>query len=203
MESDERNEFSEDVRGAWFPPSPGVVDALAGDPAWLARTSPPARADGLLDDIATARAVPVDTLAVGGGSSDLIFRAFREWLTPASRVLLVDPSYGEYAHVTERVIGARVDRLGLRRDDGWRIDPDRLATALRGGYDLVVLVNPNNPTGRALPAAQLREVLAGAPSRTRVWIDEAYLGYVGFDESLVQYAAGSTNVVVCASMSKM
>ena len=198
-----REVVAADVLDAWFSPAPGVVDALAGDPGWIARTSPPAGAEGLLDDIATARAVPVDTLAVGGGSSDLIFRAFREWLTPNSKVLLIDPSYGEYAHVTERVIGCRVDRLGLRRDEGWRIDPDRLATALRSGYDLVVLVNPNNPTGRHLPAAQLREVLAQAPPQTRVWIDEAYLGYVGFDQSLVDWAATRPNVVVCSSMSKM
>ncbi|MFC7484297.1 pyridoxal phosphate-dependent aminotransferase [Luedemannella flava] len=169
----------------------------------MARTSPPTGAEGLLDDIAAARGLPVDSLVVGAGSSDLIFRAFREWLTPDSRVLLIDPSYGEYAHVTERVIGCRVDRFGLRRDEGWRIDPDRLATALRAGYDLVVLVNPNNPTGRHLPAAQLREVLAQAPPRTRFWIDEAYLGYVGFDQSLADWAAARPNLVVCSSLSKM
>jgi histidinol-phosphate/aromatic aminotransferase/cobyric acid decarboxylase-like protein len=198
-----REVIAADVLDAWFPPAPGVIDALADDPGWAARTSPPAGAEGLLDDIATARGVPADLLAVGAGSSDLIFRAFRAWLTPTSRVLLIDPTYGEYAHVTERVIGCRVDRLGLRRDEGWRIDPDRLATALRGDYDLAVLVNPNNPTGRQLPAAQLREVLAGAPARTRVWIDEAYVGYVGFDQSMVDYAAAGANVVVCSSMSKM
>ena len=147
---DRRHEVvAADVLDAWFPPAAGVLDALTADPGWVSRTSPPAGAEGLRQAIASARGVPVETVAVGAGSSDLIFRAFREWLTPASRVLLIDPSYGEYAHVTEKVIGCRVERLGLRRDDGWRIDPDRLATALRKGYDLVVLVNPNNPTGRS------------------------------------------------------
>ncbi|WP_369241885.1 aminotransferase class I/II-fold pyridoxal phosphate-dependent enzyme [Streptomyces sp. R21] len=193
-----------DVLDAWFPPAPGVRAALAEDPAWAARTSPPSGAEGLLAEIATARALPADTLAVGAGSSDLIFRAFGRWLTPESRVLLTDPCYGEYAHVTERVIGCRVDRLPLRREDGWRIDPDRLSAAADSGrYDLVVVVNPNNPTGRHAPAAELRSVIAAAPARTRWWIDEAYLGYVGPTESLAGLAATDPRVVVCTSLSKM
>ncbi|WP_416982307.1 aminotransferase class I/II-fold pyridoxal phosphate-dependent enzyme [Streptomyces sp. T028] len=193
-----------DVLDAWFPPAPGVRKVLAEDPAWVARTSPPAGAEGLLAEIATARALPTETLAVGAGSSDLIFRAFGHWLTPQSRVLLTDPCYGEYAHVTERVIGCRVDRLPLRREDGRRIDPDRLTAAVASGrYDLVVLVNPNNPTGRHAPAATLRSVIAAAPARTRWWIDEAYLGYVGQAESLADLAATDPRVVVCTSLSKM
>ncbi|MDV9177214.1 aminotransferase class I/II-fold pyridoxal phosphate-dependent enzyme [Streptomyces sp. W16] len=193
-----------DVLDAWFPPAPGVRAALAEDPGWAARTSPPTGAEGLVAEIAAARALPAQTLVVGAGSSDLIFRAFGQWLTPQSRVLLLDPGYGEYAHVTERVIGCRVDRFRLRREDGWRIDPDRLSAAVgSGGYDLVVVVNPNNPTGRHVPAAQLRSLIAAAPARTRWWIDEAYLGYVGLAESLADLAATDPRVVVCSSLSKM
>ncbi|WP_156727699.1 histidinol-phosphate aminotransferase family protein [Streptomyces apocyni] len=193
-----------DVLDAWFAPAPGVRAALADDPAWAARTSPPADAGGLLAEIATARGLSADTLAVGAGSSDLIFRAFGQWLTPQSRVLLMDPGYGEYAHVTERVIGCRVDRFRLRSEDDWRIDPARLAaTVSAGDYDLVVVVNPNNPTGRHAPAAELRSVIADAPARTRWWIDEAYLGYVDLAESLADLAATDPRVVVCSSLSKM
>ncbi|MDT9681112.1 histidinol-phosphate transaminase [Streptomyces sp. TRM76323] len=193
-----------DVLDAWFPPAPGVRAALAEDPAWAARTSPPSGAEGLLAEIAAARALPAEALAVGAGSSDLIFRAFARWLTPESRVLLMDPGYGEYAHVTERVIGCRVDRFRLRREDGWRIDPARLSAAVgTGRYDLVVVVNPNNPTGRHAPAAELRSLIAAAPDRTRWWIDEAYLGYVGLTESLADLAATDPRVVVCSSLSKM
>ncbi|NEA61695.1 histidinol-phosphate transaminase [Streptomyces sp. SID12488] len=193
-----------DVLDAWFPPAPGVRAALAEDPAWAARTSPPTGAEGLLAEIAAARGLPEETLAVGAGSSDLIFRAFGQWLTPESRVLLMDPGYGEYAHVTERVIGCRVDRFRLRREDGWRIDPARLAAAVGAGrYDLVVVVNPNNPTGRHAPAAELRSLIAAAPAATRWWIDEAYLGYADPTESLAGLAATDPRVVVCTSLSKM
>ncbi|MCJ0869982.1 histidinol-phosphate aminotransferase family protein [Streptomyces sp. AP-93] len=193
-----------DVLDAWFSPAPGVRAVLADDLEWAARTSPPTGAEGLLAEIARVRALPVEALVPGAGSSDLIFRAFGQWLTPQSRVLLLDPGYGEYAHVTERVIGCRVSRFRLRRDDGWRIDRDQLSAAVQDGrYDLVVVVNPNNPTGRHAPAAELRSLIAAAPERTRWWIDEAYLGYVDMGESLADLAATDPRVVVCSSLSKM
>ncbi|MEU6682975.1 histidinol-phosphate transaminase [Streptomyces sp. NPDC046832] len=192
-----------DVLDAWFPPAPGVRAVLAEDAGWLARTSPPTGAEGLLAELAAVRGLPPETLAVGAGSSDLIFRAFGRWLTPTSRVLLLDPGYGEYAHVTERVIGCRVDRFRLRPEEGWRIDPARLSAVVAdGSYDLVVVVNPNNPTGRHAPAAELRAVISAAPERTRWWIDEAYLGYMDPAESLAPFAARDPRVVVCTSMSK-
>ncbi|MEV5886690.1 histidinol-phosphate transaminase [Streptomyces sp. NPDC052020] len=199
-----RRVVAADVLDAWFPPAPGVRAVLEEDPAWMARTSPPAGAEGLLSEISSVRSLPAGTLAVGAGSSDLIFRAFGHWLTPQSRVLLTDPCYGEYAHVAETVIGCRVDRFRLRREEGWRIDPDRLSAAVGSGrYDLVVVVNPNNPTGRHVPAAELRSLIAAAPARTRWWIDEAYLGYAGLTESLADLAATSERVAVCTSLSKM
>jgi histidinol-phosphate/aromatic aminotransferase/cobyric acid decarboxylase-like protein/GNAT superfamily N-acetyltransferase len=193
-----------DVLDAWFPPAPAVLATLTRDPSWIARTSPPTDADGLIAVIASARSLRVDSLAVGAGSSDLIFRALGRWLNAESRVLLMDPGYGEYAHITERVIGCHVDRLRLHREDDWRIDPAALAAVVESGsYDLVVVVNPNNPTGRHAPAAELRAVIAGSPEATRWWIDEAYLGYVELDESLADLAATDPRVVVCTSLSKM
>ncbi|EDY65218.2 cobyric acid synthase CobQ [Streptomyces pristinaespiralis ATCC 25486] len=193
-----------DVLDAWFPPSPKVGEVLSEDLGWAARTSPPTGAEGLLTEIAGVRGLPVESLVVGAGSSDLIFRAFGRWLTPGSRVLLLDPGYGEYAHVTERIIGCQVDRLRLRREDGWLLDPDRLAAATESGrYDLVVVVNPNNPTGRHAPADTLRAVIEASPARTRWWIDEAYLGYVDPAESLAGLASLDGRVVVCTSLSKM
>ncbi|MGX1885800.1 aminotransferase class I/II-fold pyridoxal phosphate-dependent enzyme [Streptomyces sp. NPDC055287] len=192
-----------DVLDAWFPPAPGARAVLTEDAGWVSRTSPPTGAEGLLAELAAVRGLPPETLAVGAGSSDLIFRAFGRWLTSASRVLLMDPGYGEYAHVAERVIGCCVDRFRLRREEGWRIDPARLSAVVAdGSYDLVVVVNPNNPTGRHAPAAELRAVITAAPARTRWWIDEAYLGYVDPAESLAPFAARDPRVVVCTSMSK-
>src|SRR5580658_43518 len=143
-----RDIINADVLDAWFPPSPNVLRALRADLAWLLRTSPPASAAGLLKTIARARGLPEECILPAAGSSDLIFLALRQWLTPASRVLLLDPAYGEYAHVLERVIRCQVERFTLRREESYDVNLELLARRLQERFDLVILVNPNNPTGR-------------------------------------------------------
>ncbi len=189
-----------DVLDAWFDPSPVVTAAVSEALPWLLRTSPPTQAEGLVATIAAARGLDPDAIAVGAGSSDLIFRCFLAWLTPRSRVLLPDPSYGEYAHVLTHVVGCRVTRFPLSPSDGWRIDPRAFAAAA-SRHDLAIVVNPNNPTGRHLRRRELAAAVAAAPD-TRFWIDEAYIGYVGDDESLERMAAARDNLVVCKSLSK-
>lgn len=192
-----------DVLDAWFPPSPQVEAALREHLPWLLRTSPPTGCEGMLRAIASARGVDVASLLPGAGSSDLIFRAFRHWLNSDSRALLLDPTYGEYAHVLEKVIGCRVDRFALSPEDDFELSVDRFERAARKGYDLIVQVNPNSPAGRHAPRAELAPALARLPESTRVWIDETYIDYVGAEKSFETIAAGSENVVVCKSMSKV
>ena len=191
-----------DVLDAWFPPSPRVLTALTDHLSWLLRTSPPTGCEGLIATIAEVRGLRPENILPGAGSSDLIFRALRQWMRPASRVLILDPTYGEYAHVLERVIGCTVDRIHLRRENGYVVDLERLEATIAEGYDLAVLVNPNSPTGRHIPRAQLEAAIQRAPARTRVWIDEAYVEYSGPNQSLETFACRSENVVVCKSMSK-
>ncbi len=192
-----------DVLDAWFPPAPGVLATLTEELPWLLRTSPPADCRGLLEAIAEARRVSPANLLPGAGSSDLIFRVLRHWLTPRSRVLLLDPTYGEYAHVLEQVIGCTADRFALAPEDGFAVDLARLADAVAAGYDRGILVNPTSPTGGYVPRERLESLLATVPLRTRVWVDEAYVEYAGCDASLERWAARSNHAVVCKSMSKV
>lgn len=195
--------ISADVLDAWFPPSPEVSDLLSRHLGWVLRTSPPTTGEGLINRIAETRGVPAESILPGAGSSSIIYLAFREWLRSGSRMLILEPTYGEYVHVAEEVVGCRVDRMTLAHADDFAVDAGQLVEQLNRDYDLAVIVNPNNPTGRHISRAQLTEVLARASPRTLVWVDETYVDYVAGEESLEQFAAASRNVVVCKSMSKV
>lgn len=192
-----------DVLDAWFPPSPRVQEILQAYLPWIMRTSPPTQCEGLVNVIARTRNIAPDCILPGAGSSDLIFLAFRHWLNSQSKALILNPMYGEYAHVLEHIIHCRVDRLSLPRDKGYALDANTLRKKVNEGYDIIVLVNPNNPTGHVLQQKELQEVLQLVPESTLIWIDETYLEYAGQGHSLERFATQSRNVVVGKSLSKV
>src|SRR5215475_3014981 len=91
--------ISADVLDAWFDPSPRVVEKLREHLPFLARTSPPVHPNGLIATISETRGIPRSNLCIGGGSSQLIFACLPDFTTKNGRSLLLDPTYGEYAHV--------------------------------------------------------------------------------------------------------
>ncbi len=192
-----------DVLDAWFDPSPKILKVFESNFSWLSKTSPPSNCEGMAKSIAKKRGVKVENILPGAGSSDLIFMAFREWLTSASRVLILDPAYGEYAHVLENIIGCKVDRFELVKENNYVVDTDALIVKSKNRYDLIVLINPNSPTGQHISRTKLETVLKRFPITTRVWIDETYIEYAGKNQTLEKFAVNSRNIIICKSMSKV
>lgn len=192
-----------DVLDAWFNPSPKIIKELETHLSWICKTSPPTECEGMATSIARIRGVKTENILPGAGSSDLIFMAFREWLTPESHVLILDPTYGEYAHILENIIGCRVDRILLLKDQNYILDTETLISKSKNNYDLIVIVNPNSPTGQHISRTKLETVLKQISISTRVWIDETYIEYSGKNQSLEKYAVKSRNIIICKSMSKV
>ncbi len=134
----------------------GYVIPTAGDPAFRKRV-------GALHDRTAA-----ETLFTCG-TQEANFLAFLA--TVETHAVVVTPTYGSLSAVP-RALGA-VTEVPLA--DGWRLDPGAVADALRPDTDLVVLNNPNNPTGRYHDAAAVRAVYeACADNDTYLLCDEVY-----------------------------
>jgi len=198
-----KNIINADVLDAWFDPAPKVINEIANHFTWICKTSPPTDCSGMAKGIAKARGIKAENILPGAGSSDLIFLALREWLIPSSKVLILDPTYGEYIHVLEKIVGCQVDRINLKRANNYMPDLDEIVNMAKNNYDLIVIVNPNSPTGQHIPAKNLENTLRKIPPGTRIWIDETYVEYCGKDQSLEKFAVTTTNVIVCKSMSKV
>ncbi len=135
-----------DVLDAWFEPAPAVVRALSGDAAFLAATSPTTYPTDLRNAIADMHGIKPESVAVGAGLSDLIYRCLPRWIDGSARVALIEPQYGEYRHVLGEHIGCRIASIWI--DPGDDPTPQRLPSAIvDGGYDWVFIVDPNNPLG--------------------------------------------------------
>ncbi|MEI8344619.1 MAG: aminotransferase class I/II-fold pyridoxal phosphate-dependent enzyme [Candidatus Omnitrophota bacterium] len=193
-----------DVLDAWYPPSPNVIKTLQKHLPWLIRTSPPTGCEGMINIIARMRQITPDCILPGSGSSDLIFLALRHFLNQKSKVLILDPTYGEYAYLLEEVVRCRLDRYVLSRKEGYIVNLSRLGKKLSGAsYNMVILVNPNSPTGRFIDKKTFESFLAQIPKNTLVWIDETYIEYVGPGQSLESFATATKNTIICKSMSKV
>jgi histidinol-phosphate/aromatic aminotransferase/cobyric acid decarboxylase-like protein/N-acyl-L-homoserine lactone synthetase len=201
---DEKGEIiNADVLDAWFSPSPKVIKAIKKDLQWILKTSPPIHAEGLINAIAKNRGVKKSSILTGAGSSDLIFLALPHFLSSSSSILILNPCYGEYSFVLENIIHCNFETFNLEKTENYEINSKKLMHEIKKGYDMIILVNPNNPTGVHFPKEKFIEILQQVPTKTLVWIDETYIEYIGKTESLEKFASVSENIIVCKSMSKV
>lgn len=196
------NVINADVLDAWFPPCPEALRKMNAHLGWLSRTSPPTQPRNLRCEIARRRGVAAESIVVGAGSSDLIYRACLQWLDSDSKVLLVAPCYGEYEFILRNVLHCRVEVLKLNRDADYRLSLHEYQTHMRNGCDFVVVVNPNNPTGALIDQETWHDLLDSTPPETKLWIDECYIDYVEGSQSMESVAALRSNLIVCKSLSK-
>ncbi len=197
------NIISADVLDAWFPPAPKIKEVIHSYLPWIIKTSPPTNSEGYIKTISEHRTLNRESILPGAGSSDLIFRIFNQWLRPSSKVLILDPTYGEYSHILNKIIKCKVERLELKREEGYNINIDKLREKLNQKFDLFVWVNPNSPTGLHINKNQVERLLLNNKGCERIWIDETYVEYAGREQTLERFAEKSNNVFVCKSMSKV
>ncbi len=117
--------------------------------------------------------VPEDNLWVGNGSAELIFSVLRA-IRP-KKVLIPVPTFSEYERAA-LASGSQVEFLKLREEDGFR---PSLEDLLRAGEtsEMLILCNPNNPTGVLLSQEELLELIRGL-KETWILVDEAFLPFV-------------------------
>lgn len=141
-----------------------------------------------------------ENIIVGNGSNELIYLIFRAY--SRSRVLIVHPTYSEYERGA-RACGASVDRFILKWQDGFNLDIREVVKISRE-YDLILLCNPNNPTGHTIVNKEsMFELLASAP-QTLFVVDEAFIDFVEdpIEYQMLTYAGCFCNLITLRSMTK-
>ncbi|MGW0420840.1 Rv2231c family pyridoxal phosphate-dependent protein CobC [Streptomyces sp. NPDC003015] len=142
--------------------------------------------------VAERHEVPVERVLLTAGAAEAFVLLARA-LT-VRHAVVVHPQFTE-PEAALRDAGHAVDRVLLREEDGFRLDP----AAVPEDADLVVVGNPTNPTSVLHPAATIAEL--ARPGRTLV-VDEAFLDAVPGE---LEALAGRTDVpglVVLRSLTK-
>ena len=121
----------------------------------------------------------LDHVEVTNGGSEANLLATWRLVEPGDEVVMLVPNYMQTWGLA-RAFGATVREWPLVEDHAagrWRVDLDQLALLVNARTKLIILCNPNNPTGARLTAAEL-DAIARAADTHGAWIlsDEIYRG---------------------------
>ncbi len=180
-------------------PSPKATAAIQETLSTLHRY-PPRDGTLLRDRLARRFEVAPQQLILGNGACELLEFAARAALTPGDQGVVSRPAFMPYQKVIKRC-HAHLVSVPLR--DG-RNDLERLSAAISARTRLVILGNPNNPTGAINPSDELEAFLDQVPKQVLVVLDEAYAEYVE-DPAYPQGASllgRHSNLLVLRSLSK-
>ncbi len=163
-----------------YGPSPKVLAALQAEIGDNLRLYPDPTSDKLKRAIANFHGVTADQVFVGNGSDEVLAHTFLALLKHAAPLLFPDISYSFYP-VYCRLYGIDYREIPLTESFEISVDDYRQAN---GG---IIFANPNAPTGRLLPLAEIERLLK-ANSDSVVVVDEAYIDFGGEScAALVKY----------------
>lgn len=126
--------------------------------------------------IAAYESLSADEIIVGNGATELLYLAARA-LRP-KRVLIPAPSFGDYERVFTGM-GTAVDFFPLREEEDFQLQIEPFLTELKKGYQMIILCNPNNPTGKLISIEDLKRIMDTA-QKSGIWVilDETFLDFV-------------------------
>jgi histidinol-phosphate aminotransferase len=169
-----------DLSGTEWPeyPSAEVVQASVYTARGRINGYPDGHATRLRRALAERHAIKSDQIVVGNGATELLQTASYLLLSQGDELITAWPSYSLFPVIALRA-GARPITVDLA---GGRADPDALVAAVNERTRVLVLSNPNDPTGTYLDSDTVGEFLSRLPDHVHVLLDEAYIQFQDVEE---------------------
>ena len=181
----------------------------------------------LRQKLAHLNKVDISNIILGNGAIEIIF-LFMEVINP-KKILIVSPTFGEYERAvkaTERVEDSsilgdsnkkkddeksfgkqkiEIEYFELKESDDFKLNIHNLKNELEKKYDLLIICNPNNPTGKFLKLSETEEILKECNKyNTKLFIDEAFIDFLedGIKESIINTKENKQNLFVTRAFTK-
>jgi histidinol-phosphate aminotransferase len=156
----------------WGPAQP-VLDVIAEIAGSLNRYPDP---DGtqLRKRLAERYDTNPERIVLGNGSCDILLGAAQALLEPGAEIVYAWPSFSMYPHLAA-LTGARAVTVALTEDG--RHDLEAMLREITAATRVCLICNPNNPTGTAVPLAEIEQFAAELPAHVALIVDEAYVEF--------------------------
>jgi histidinol-phosphate aminotransferase len=180
------------------PPSPKVMDAIVK----YAQMSNRYPDQGL---VVRSKIAEINGLAgpenvmLGNGSSEVFDNIFRSFLSSGEEVIQHTPCFGIYKLRCDILGGDIVSVPMVYQDKQMHFDPGSILEAITEKTKIIVIANPNNPTGNFMSPQHFVTI---AETGIPFIIDEAYIEYAGLDKSQVGLIKQHENVMITRTLSK-
>lgn len=175
-----------------YPASPSVVEAIRSVTGLEARLYPDPEAAALRRTLANYHDLEMNQVFVGNGSDEVLAMAFPAFFNRTDTIAFPDITYSFYPVYAAMYA---IPSLTIPLSKDFTIDFSAYPADLKG----LLLANPNAPTGIAVSAEKIEELLQQRPNMLLV-VDEAYIDFGG--ESVVTLTRRYDNLLVVQTMSK-
>ncbi|KAL1966388.1 hypothetical protein VTN77DRAFT_4530 [Rasamsonia byssochlamydoides] len=161
-----------------------------------------------LYSVKTPTPLPKENILITAGAIQANFLLYYTLVGPGDHVICHYPTYQQLYSVPES-LGAEVSLWKAKEDDGWALDVKELESLIRPNTKLIILNNPQNPTGAIIPRSTLQEIVDIARRQSIIiHADEVYRpvfhsispGDPEFPPSIL--SLGYEHTVATSSMSK-
>ncbi len=178
--------------------------AIAAASAALARGHeyPEGEGGGLLAAMSAHFGVPAERIRLGAGSDTLVMNVVLAFAGRGDELVFSARGYARYAR-NALIAGATPVAAP---DSDFRADPAAILAAVTPRTRLVMLANPDNPSGAMLTLAEIETLHAQLPSNVLLLLDCAYAEYVrdpAYGDGGLALSARADNVVVSRTFSKL
>ncbi len=183
-----------------YPPLESVAGIVRDQVATM-QLYPDMSARALREAVAGRCGVRVEEIAVGAGSVEVASQLISASAGDGDEVIFAWRSFEAYP-ILVRIAGAVPVAVPLTADD--RHDLPAMAAAVTERTRLILVCNPNNPTGAGVTAAELDEFMGSVPEDVLVVVDEAYVHFNDDPESAdgLDFFRRYDNVAVLHTFSK-
>ena len=177
----------------------------------------------LREKLAHLNKVDMSDIVLGNGATEIIF-LFMKVINP-KKILIVSPTFGEYERAVKAVGTSRnsidlscsddnknienkkieIEYFELKESDDFKLNIGNLKNELEKKYDLLIICNPNNPTGKFLKLAETEEILKECNKYdTKLFIDEAFIEFLADEmkESIINTEENKKNLFVTRAFTK-
>ncbi len=162
---------------------------------------PDATCTALRRKVAKANGIDEMQVLFGNGADNVLLMLAETFLNEGDEMIVGSPHFFVYGSVVQ-LVGGKLVMVPLK---DYTVDLKAIKAAITPKTKIVMICNPNNPTGTIVTEEEVKEFMKDIPEHVIVVFDEAYAEFVDASNypKTIQYVKGGQKVLIIRTLSKI